>query len=365
MKTITMTNRRTTALLAASLMVVVGCGRTATKPASTTDTLPTVPVRVQTVQSQKMPSTEEVVGTIRAKVHATLEARVSGRIGKLPVLLGQAVKAGQLVAGLDAPEIKARLDQAQAALAQAERDWNRSSNLFGQQATTRSEYEATDSRYQIAKGALAEAQAMLAYVEILAPFDGVVTRKWAEVGDLAVPGKPLVDIESPSALQMEADVPEAIASQIQRGAKMAIRAEAIPGGLSGTVSEIAPAADPLSRTLRVKLDLPTPASSLTDGASILHSAFSTPHCLMSGQFARLIIPVGESASLRVPAAAVVQRGQMEIVFAVQNQRAQLRLVKTGRHIGNELEILSGLEAGEAVVIDDATQLADGQPVTSK
>jgi RND family efflux transporter MFP subunit len=185
---------------------------------------------------------------------------------------------------------------------------------------------------------------MMGYVEVLAPFDGVITRRWADVGDLAAPGRPLVDVEDPSALQLEADVPEAIASGIQLGDRMSLRAEPLPGEISATVSEIAPAADPTTRTFRVKVDLP--ANSL----------------LRSGQFARLLVPTGESASLRVPASAVVQRGQMELVFAVENQRAHLHLVKTGRCVNGEAEILSGLDAGDIVVIEGAAQLVDGQPV---
>ncbi len=83
---------------------------------------------------------------------------------------------------------------------------------------------------------------------------------------------------------------------------------------------------------------------------------------MPGQFARIAVPIGERNSMRVPAAAVVQRGQLEIVFSVSNQRARLRLVKTGMRVGDEIDILSGLDAGEAVVISNADQLTDGQPV---
>jgi len=291
--------------------------------------------------------TEEVVGTVRARLHATLEAKLSGRIDKLPVVLGQRVKAGELVARLDAAEINARLEQAEAALEQAERDWKRVSALFQQQSVTRAEYDAAQSRNRLAKGAAAEAKAMMSYVEIVAPFDGVVTKKWVDVGDLAAPGKPLISIEDPSALQLEADVPQAIASRVQGGARLAARVDDVSGELTGTVSEIAPTADSVSRTFRVKVDLPGKPG------------------LRSGQFARLAVPVGESHSLRVPASAVVQRGQLEIVFVVANQRAQLHLVKTGKRVGDEMEILSGLHAGDVVVIDGAAQLTDGQPVEAK
>jgi RND family efflux transporter MFP subunit len=188
---------------------------------------------------------------------------------------------------------------------------------------------------------------MMANVEILAPFDGVVTRKWADVGDLAQPGKQLLDIEDPTRLQLEADVPEAIAGKIGRNARMAVRFSDNGGELSGTVTEIAPIADPISRTFRVKLDLPGGSG------------------LMSGQFARLLVPVGETSMLRVPSSAVVQRGQMEIVFAVENQHARLHLVKTGRHVGDEVCVLSGLDPGDSVVTAGAALLTDGQPVEAK
>jgi len=291
--------------------------------------------------------TEEVVGTVRAKLRATLEARLSGRIEKMPVVLGEKVQKGQLIARLDAGEIAARLEQAEASLEQTERDWKRVSALFEQQSVTRAEYDAAQSRQRIAKGAVAEAKAMMGYLEIVAPFDGVVTKKWADVGDLAAPGKPLLDIEDPAALQMEADVPEAIASHIKRDSRLGVRVDAVSGEFEGVISEIAPAADAVSRTFRVKLGLPQTAG------------------LMPGQFARLAVPIGELKSVRVPTTAVVQRGQLEIVFAVVNQHAQLHLVKTGKRVGDEIEILSGLEGDKTVVISGADQLTDGQPVEAK
>jgi len=333
------------AVLAA--LALTSCGHKGESSKDNSSNLPTAQVRVQTTESKSRAVTEEVVGTVRAKLHATLEAKLSGRIDKLPVVLGQRVKAGELVARLDAAEINARLDQAEASLEQAERDWKRISALFEQQAVTRAEYDAAQSRDRVARGAAAEAKAMMSYVEIVAPFDGVVTKKWADVGDLAVTGKPLIAIEDPSAMQLEADVPQAIASSVHRDARLAIQVDGVSGELTGTVSEIAPAADPISRTFRVKVDL------------------SEKPGLSSGQFARLLVPIGDSDSLRVPASAVVQRGQLEIVFVVANQHAQLHLVKTGKRVGDEMEILSGLHAGDAVVIDGAAQLTDGQPVEAK
>ena len=333
--------------LPAGMVLLAGCGKAHQGHAAAQPELPSVQVRTQTVEAKPLASIEEVVGTVRAKLSATIEAKTSGRITDLPVVLGQKVKAGELVARLDAPEIKARLDQAEASLQQADRDSKRVSSLFNQQAATRAEYEAADSRYLVAKGVVAEARAMMGFVEILAPFDGVVTRKWVDVGDQAAPGKPLVDIEDPSNLRLEADVPEAIASKIKQDARMTIRVGQSTGDLSGTMAEIAPIADPTSRTFRVKLDVPASPG------------------LMLGQFARLIVPAGEYTSMRVPTSAVVQRGQMEILFVVENQHARLHLVKTGRRVNDETEILSGLDSGDSVVVDNPQQLVDGQPLQEK
>lgn len=327
--------------------LLAGCGKGRRDLAAAPPDMPAVSVRAQAVEAKKLPAFEEVVGTVRARLRATIEAKTSGRIVEMPVVLGQRIKAGQLLARLDAPEIQARVVQAEANLRQAERDWKRVSTLFSQQAATRAEADVAETQYQVAKAVLSEARALLAYVEVPAPFDGVVTRKWADVGDLAAPGKPLMDVEDPTKLQLEADVPEAIAAAIKSDLRMTLRLGQGTSGFTGTVTEISPVADPVSRTFRVKLDLATSPG------------------LMSGQFGRLLVPVGETTAIRVPISAVVQRGQLEIVFALEDGHAQLHLVKTGRRVGDEVEILSGLDSGHSVVIESAEQLMDGQPVEAK
>lgn len=334
-------------VLALALFLVPGCGRGPEKLSDPMPRLPTARVEVKAVESVRRTNTEEVVATVRSRLQATLEATLSGRIEKLPVRLGQTVKAGQLVAQLDAPEVKARLQQAEARLRQTERDWTRISTLLAQQAATRSDADTAESIYLSAKGVMAEAQAMLAYTELRAPFDAVITKKWADVGDLASPGKPLITMEDPSMLQLESDIPEAFVSRIRLNTPMMIRSDATRHEVAATVSEIAPAADPVTRTIRVKLDLPGDSG------------------LRSGQFARLLVPVGETVSVHVPASSVIRRGQLDIVFAVLGERAQLRIVKTGRISAREIEILAGLDAGESLVVSGMDELVDGQPVETK
>lgn len=331
--------------IALSSLLLSGCGRTPESPA--TAELPSVTVRVQTIESKKRVATEEVVGTVRAKLRSVIEAKVSGKIGQMLVVPGQQVQAGESLAVIDAREVQARYDQAVALRQQAEAELKRLTSLFEQKILSPAEFENAQAKARVAIASVTEAETMLSYTKVTAPFAGVITRKHADVGDLATPGKPLLDMEDSRALRLEADVPEAVVGRLTLGDKLPVRISALETEFKGVISEIAPAADPGSRTFLVKLDLPTQPG------------------LRAGQFGRVAMPVGETSALRVPAAAVVQRGQMEMVFVVSDNQAQLRLVKTGKRIGGEVELVSGVEAGEKIVVESATGLMDGQPLTIK
>lgn len=308
---------------------------------------PPVAVRVAEVTDKARTSNEEVVGTVRPKLRAVIEAKVSGKIEKLLVAPGQQVKAGDLLAQLDAREIQAKLDQALALRDQATRDLERARKLFEQKITTQAEFDTAQARERVAAGAVTETQTALSYTKVVAPFDGVVARKLADVGDLAAPGKSILEMEDPAALRFEADVPEALISEIKIGDKLPVRVSAVTTDLEGTVVEMAPVADPSSRTFLVKLDLP-PAEGVR-----------------SGQFGRVLVPTGKTDAVWVPASALIVRGQMETVFVAVNQHAQLRLVRTGKHTNSEVELLAGLSRGENVITEGAAELHDGQPITVK
>jgi RND family efflux transporter MFP subunit len=304
-----------------------------------------IAVKVQAAKLEPHVAVEEVVGTVRSKQRAVVEAKVSGRVLEYTATPGAMVKAGDLLARLDVQEIQAKVDQARAMLDQAKRDFDRQKQLIASNATTRQEFDAADARVKIGTGAVSEAETMLSYAKVTAPFDGVITRKLADVGDLAMPGKPLLEIEAPTSLRFEADLPEAILDRITRedaGEKCRPSRESV---IEGTVSEISPVADPVSRTFQVKLDLPQ-----TDG-------------LRTGQFGRVSVPVAEVKLLLVPQSAVMKRGQMELVFVAKGGKAALRLVKTGQSAQGRVEVLSGLEEGEQVIVSETAKLTDGQPVT--
>lgn len=322
-----------------------GCHKsTETKPPETR-----APIAVAVVSAKQVarPSVEEVVGTVRAKLHAAIEAKVSARIESLLVAPGQAVKAGELIAKLDAKEMQAKLDQALALREQATQDLTRYSSLINSKITTQAEFDAVQARERVAVAAVREIETMLGYTNVVAPFSGVITRKLADVGDLAAPGRSIIEMEDPGALRFETDIPESLISSVKLGTVCPVRLGNSPQTLEGRVVEIAPVADAASRTFLVKLDLPP-----SEGAR-------------SGQFGRVAIATGETRSINVPASAIVARGQMESVFIVADKRAQLRLVRTGKRTANEVELLAGISPGESVVTEGADQLHDGQPITLK
>lgn len=331
----------TVALLAAA---TTACHKPSSHPGAAAPALPTASVRVEAVASAPHAIHEEVVGTVRPRTRILVEAKISGRIEVLPVALGQTVSKGDVLFQLDAREIQARLDQAIAVRRQAERDLERFTSLLKQEAVTQAEFDAMEARHRVAQAGVTEAETLLGYARVVAPANLVVTRKLAEVGDLASPGRLLIELEDPEALRLEAEIPEALISRVRPGVKFPVQVSSLARSLEGTVAEVSPSADAASRTFRVKLELP-----------------STPG-LRSGQFARLSIPLDEAPTLRVPAAAVVTRGQIELVFIATNQTARLRLVKTGRRIGDDIELVSGVSAGEQVVVEPVAALSDGQPI---
>lgn len=322
-------------------LLLASCGRHA-PPHVSAASLASLTVRAVPAKWSLHVAVEEVVGTVRSKQRALVEAKVSGRVLEYSATPGTAVKAGEPLARLDVQEIQAKVDQARAQLDQAQRDFDRQKQLIASNATTRQDFDAAVARVKIGAGALSEAETMLGYARVTAPFDGVVTRKLADVGDLAMPGKPLLEIEAPTALRFEADLPEAILDRVKLGDRLPVRLTRV---IEGTVSEISPVADPVSRTFLVKLDLPPTAG------------------LRTGQFGRVSVPVAETRLLLVPQDAVLKRGQMEMVFVARDGRASLRLVKTGKQLDTHIELLSGIEEGEQVIVGAGSKLTDGQPVT--
>ena len=306
--------------------------------------LPTVAVRTTEVRAITELRRTELPGTVRAVERAALAPKVTGTIAHLPIALGQSVKRGDTLAIISANEINARLAQAEAGLAQARRDLERETTLEAKGASATETVRSMQDRVAIAEATVAEARTMLTYTTITAPFDGVITRRLVNEGDLASAGMPMLEMENPALQRVEVEVPDGLATA-PVGARTPIRINDL--ALEGRVAEVSPALDPVSRTYLAKIDLPA-------GATV-----------RSGQFARVSWPAGEGRALVVPASAVSTFGQMERVFVVADGHAAMRLVKTGARHGDRIEILSGLAAGETIVTTNTATLRDGQPVEVK
>ncbi|MEY3480585.1 MAG: hypothetical protein RIQ71_1360 [Verrucomicrobiota bacterium] len=328
----------------AAFLALTGCGRHESGEDQPETSGPPAAVVIAQVEKQPLWDEEEVVGNVEAAQRSVLSAKVTGVIDAVNVAPGAKVARGQVLATIDAREIKARLDSAAAAQDQARKDFARIEKLLQSGSSTRQEFEGATTRLRTADAALVEAKTMLQYTEITAPFDGVLTRKLVEVGDLATPGKPLLELENSSLLRFECEIPEALVDKVQMGGELAVMVDAAGAELSGRVSEIAPSASAGSRTFLVKLDLPAAEK------------------LRAGQFGRVRVPVRERPAVLVAEGAVVRRGQIESVFVVEEGKARLRLIKSGRKMDGKVEVLSGLSGGEAVVVRDAHLLQDGAAV---
>jgi len=301
-----------------------------------------VTVSVATVSVQDAPVLIEVAGTVQAAERAAIAAKVTGVITRMPVVLGSTVKAGDLLVSIGADEIAARLNQAEAQLAHARRNLEREQNLLQKNAATPESVKSLNDQYAIAQAGYREAKTMLGYATITAPFDGVVTSKNVNNGDLATPGAVLLQVENPAKLQVSTAVPESLVLGIHLGDVLAVRVPAADVVVQGTVVEIAPAADPNSRTAPIVLDLQANAR------------------LRSGQFARVLLPDKGAKTLLVPSSALVPSGQMDKVFVVEGERARLRLVRTGLRHDGQVEILAGLNPGDTVITANNRLLVDGQ-----
>lgn len=326
------------------ILALTACDKREAADVSSGDPTP-VTVQLAEVEAKTMPSYEPVVGTVRPRLEATVSADIIGRVLEFAVVSGQKVKKGDLIARLDAEEIESSKARAEAALEQMERELERQKKLLESNATSRSRFEQADAAERMARANLAKIKASLAKAVIQAPFAGTITRKLADTGDLAIPGKALVRIEDPTSLRLETSVAESLAGQLSLGQKIRLQVEAAQLSVEGKVGELEPSADSASRTFLVKIDLP-----------------SSPK-LRAGLFGRAWIPSGEEKVLLVPATAVVQRGQMEIAFVEVDGVARLHLVRTVPHDDESRAVLSGLSVGDRVVLDPPATLRDDAALT--
>ena len=308
------------------------------------------PAKVTVASAERVAESaqEEFMGTVTARNRANLEPKIQARVDRILVSLGSRVRQGDVLAELDSRDLEARVQQARAVFEQASQDLTRFENLLSQQAATQQEYDGMKARQSVAKAGLVEAETALSYARIVAPFSGKVTGKMIDVGDLAVPGRPLFTLEEEATLRFVTTLPESRLGRITAGDSLAILVSNMSAPVRGRVEELSPSADPITHTFAVKVSLPSDPG------------------IRPGQFGRLLLPTEGDETIFIPRSALVQRGQLDLVYVVTpDHKAMLRLVLIGRQYPDRLEILSGLRENEKVVISDQRDLSDGDLVEEK
>jgi RND family efflux transporter MFP subunit len=357
-------NRMNTKLKFGSLIVaaVVGLGSCSTEQsvnAQSPETVRHIPVLA--VQHADVPDLLEAAGTVRAAQTSDLASQLMGNIVEIRAREGDRVQRGQVLAVIDDSQPRAAVDRATAAgvgaqqqlvaansdLVLAESTLKRYQNLYDRKSLSPQEFDEVKARQQAtlarrdmaqagqaqAQAALKQAKTSLDYTRIRAPFHGVVTEKKADSGTLASPGMPIFTVEDVRRYRLEVAVNESDLQYVRTGGQVAVAIDALDNGeLKGKVVQIIPAADPTSRAFLVKIDLPTDPR------------------LRSGLFGRARFSRGERQALLIPRTAVVERGQLQGVFVLdQNKIANLRYVTLGKSSGSEIEVLTGLQDGEWLV----------------
>ncbi len=354
------TRMRWLAILTAA--VLAACGDQGARGTAAPTAEP-VAAATATAAVKSIPDLLEATGSVEPWVRVSPGTKILGRVAAVAAREGDRVARGDLLVRLEDRDLKAAVDQARAAVGRAEAGLEnarsqdaRMEALHARGSVTDKMREDAATAGQVAEAALSEAraalagaEATLAYTVIRAPRDGVVVERRVEPGDMATPGAPLLTLEDLSRVKVQVQVPEAAVMGLAPGAPATVRVDALEADFPAKVDRVWPAGDPASRTFRVELVLDNVESRLR-----------------SGLFVRARFPRGSRPALLVPAAALWQRGGLTGAYVLDGEGvARLRWVEPGRAHGEEVEILSGLAAGEVVVVDPPPALADGVPVRAR
>lgn len=387
-------------LIAALALLATACKSGYPASASQSAGNKTAARQVKTSRVVEMPvgQTVTVNGTLAAYDQTTVSVKVPGRLQMISVDLGTVVKRGQMIAQIEPEDYKLRVEQAQAALAQARArlglsleghdgkfdpeqtatvrqaravlnqakfDRDRALKLVEQGVIPRAEFDSVDAAYKVAQGRYQDAleeirnrQGMLAQREselslakqqliatsVYAPLDGIVQEKRTSVGEYLAAGTPVVNIVKMDPLRLRAEVPERNAHSIRSGQSVRVTVEGDDNVYAGQIKRLSPVLSEQNRILIVEADV------RNDGK------------LRPGSFAHAdIITSDNSMAVTVPSKAVVVFAGIEKVIVVQNGKALERPITTGRRINEWTEVLAGVKVGESVIVDPGN-LQSGQAV---
>ena len=345
---------------------------------------------VTTVETHEVGLRFVASGTLKGSQTAVLMSKAPGFVQEIRFKPGDRVKAGAVLFVLDDSELGARLRAAQAGLDEARQGlteaenglkaaeaqarvvtatYERFQSLKEKRAVAPQEYDEVEARYtgtiaqkDMAQARLNRAQSALqrteaevevvqSYTQITAPFSGRVTERRVDIGNLASPGTPLGVIEKAGGLRAETTVPESQAGKIQVGDTADVWLEGADDPVEGRVAEVHQGVNVASRAFGVQVDLPDELPDEVDPRP--------------GMFVRVGFNVGSAERLLIPESALVRRGQLEMVYVVDEGIARTRLVTVGERHGDRMEVLSGLGEGDVVVIELDESLHEGMLVVTQ
>lgn len=290
---------------------------------------------------------------IEAVNQSTISAQTRGAVEFIAFDVNDKVQQGDVVLRINATQQTADVAKAQANLAaaraeqqEAQRQLQRSQRLLQQKTISQGDFDSADARAKQAQAMLSaaeaqlkQAQEQLAYTEVKAPYSGVLITRHIELGELVNPGQPLMTGMALSPLRAVVDLPLAIAKQYQGGIEQ-LSVLIDEQSYAPSSATLFPVADAAHHSVRLRADLAEEVNAL------------------AGQWATLRIALEPREVLLIPQTAVLQRSELSAVYLIKNKQPVLRQVRLGQTNNGAVEVLSGLKAGDIVVVDALAQLAE-------
>lgn len=343
-------------------LFIASCGDG--KKKNIAENAPIIKVSVNSVSEEGGDSFLTTSGKIEAVNSANLSTRMMGYVDRIYVNVGDKVQKGQQLISISNADLSAKLAQvnagiteATAAYTNAEKDYNRFMALFSENSASQKELDDITANYNMAKARLEaakqmknEVNAQFSYANIRAPFSGIVTNKFIKEGDMANPGMPLLEVESPGKFQVMAMVPENEILEIKANTTVDVILKSLNETVKGKVVEISTSSKNTGGQYLVKVVLDK-----TDAG------------ILSGMYATVRFPIAQkknAQSVMIPKEAIVNNGELTGVYTVsQSNTALLRWLRLGRTMGDQVEVLSGLTSDEQYIVSAEGKLYNGAKIS--
>jgi RND family efflux transporter MFP subunit len=307
---------------------------------------PAVTVTTVIVEPRSTDSVVSAIGTLSSRNISVLSSKIMGKVVSLTANEGDHVAAGKLLMKIESGEISAQAYQAKAGYNNAKLHYDRIKSLFEGKAATLMEMDQAILGLESSQAGLNAAKAMESYTIITAPITGQIVEKRINLGEMALPGQPILKIEDNKNLRLEVTVKEQDLRFIQLGENVIVQIDAMPGqDINGRVAQVIPAADTRTHSFIVKIDVPTDKR------------------LMTGMYGKALFITGHRDAILVPKTAVVEMSGLAGVYIVTGEgNAVFQMVQFGETRGDLVEAVTGLKAGDRVVMDKQLAGIDGRKV---